>query len=268
MTSETQTPAPSNLKVVLAQLTPALRDIRVNLARMVQVMEQNTGADLVVFPELFLGGYTTRAPAEQAIDAQSPEIEQLCKLAARCDAAVIFGAAEHYEGGVANSAFCIDRHGRLAGVYRKTHLFGDELEAFVAGDELMIVELDGYRLGLMICFDLEFPEVARALSQAGAEALVTISANMPPFAKDHHLFAVARAIENTRPHVYVNQIGAGEIFEFTGGSMIVSVDGDCTTATDEREEAVTSLRLALSSCSEVRPDYLSLMRGPLGVRSA
>lgn len=265
MTSEKTRPRPE-LSVVLAQLTPALRDSQANLARMLQMMERHAGADLVVFPELFLGGYTTRAPADLAIDAQSPEIEQLCLHAERCDTAVIFGAAEHYRGGVANSAFCIDRRGRLAGIYRKTHLFGDELDAFIAGDELTIVELDGHRLGPMICFDVEFPEVARALSQAGAEALITISANMTPFGRDHHLFAMARAIENTRPHVYVNQTGSGEAFEFTGGSMLVSVDGD-TLAMAGENEAVTRGALTLADRSERRPDYLALRRAPLPVRT-
>ena len=255
------------LQVALAQLVPVVNDARANLTRMMETMEQHREADLVVFPELFLGGYTTRTPATHAIDTRHPMLQALRDHARQCDTAVIFGAAEHYRGGIANSAFCIDRHGDLAGVYRKTHLFGDELEAFVAGDELITVELDGHRLGLMICFDMEFPEVARALSQAGAKALVTISANMTPFGMDHHLFAMARAIENTRAHVYVNQTGTGEAFEFTGGSMIVSVDGEMTAVAGEHE-AVTQAPLRLSDRSAQRPDYLRLQRGMLPVHRA
>ncbi|REC95321.1 carbon-nitrogen hydrolase family protein [Kushneria indalinina] len=255
------------LQVALAQLVPVVNDAGANLVRMRQIMEAHREADLVVFPELFLGGYTTRTPAAQAIDVESTALKQLCDHAAWCETAVIFGAAEHYRGGIANSAFCINRHGEVAGIYRKTHLFGDEIDAFVPGDELITVDIDGHRLGLMICFDVEFPEVARALSQAGAEALVTISANMTPFGMDHHLFAMARAVENTRPHVYVNQTGAGETFEFTGGSMIVSVDGELTAVAGEHE-GVAQGPLALTNRSALRPDYHQLKRETLLVRQA
>ena len=68
--------------------------------------------------------------------------------------------------GVANSAFCVDERGTIAAVYRKVQLYkGGESEAFVAGDELLVVELRRIRIGLMICFDVEFPEVARALAR-------------------------------------------------------------------------------------------------------
>ena len=61
----------------------------------------------------------------------------------------------------------------------------------------------------MICFDVEFPEVARSLAKAGANLLVTVSANMDPFGRDHDVFATARALENGVPHLYVNQVGRG-----------------------------------------------------------
>ncbi|MCE3028336.1 carbon-nitrogen hydrolase family protein [Salinicola sp. DM10] len=254
------------LDIALAQFTPVPHDVDANLARMMRTMACCRDADLIVFPELFLGGYTTQRLSSQAIDADSAPLMQLRAHAARYDTAIVFGAAERYRGGVANSAFCIDRAGALAGVYRKTHLFGDELEAFVPGDEWVVVSLDGHRLGLMICFDMEFPEIARALAQAEAEALVTISANMMPFGRDHHLFALARAVENSRPHIYVNQVGRGETLEFTGGSMAISVDGE-TSACAEMAERLTRTTLELPMKSRVRPDYLALKRGPLEVRS-
>ncbi len=94
----------------------------------------------------------------------------------------------------------MDERGTIAAVYRKVQLFGgDESDAFVAGDELLVVEFCGVKVGLMICFDVEFPEVARSLARAGAELLVTISANMEPFGNDHAVFVSARALENGLP---------------------------------------------------------------------
>ena len=256
------------LNVLLAQLTPKLRDVGANVETAEEVLAQSTGTDLVVFPELFLGGYSTRNVRELALDLDGPEVGKMARLARQNGTAVLFGLHERVSGGVANSAVCLDRRGNLAGTYRKTHLFGAERGAFVAGNELLIVDLDGIETGLMICFDVEFPEVARALATAGADLLVTISANMDPFGRDHDVFATARALENGLPHIYVNQVGKGETFTFAGGSMVVSADGERLAAADED---VVEVSLDLSARSEgrpedLRPDYLKEARGPLPVR--
>jgi predicted amidohydrolase len=258
------------LNVLLAQLQPKLRDVAGNVGTVGEVLARNAGTDLTVFPELFLGGYSTRAVNELALDLDGPEVAQMARLAREGDTALIFGLNERVSDGVANSAVCLDRRGNLAGTYRKTHLFGEEREAFVAGDELMIIDLDGIETGLMICFDLEFPEVARALATAGADFLVTISANMNPFGRDHDVFATARALENGLAHVYVNQVGRGETFTFAGGTMAISADGERLAAAGASEDVVAaSLDLAARSEERpeaLRPDYLKESRGPLPVR--
>ncbi|MES1924179.1 nitrilase-related carbon-nitrogen hydrolase [Salinisphaera sp. T31B1] len=257
--------AQHELTVALAQLTPALRDPAANLARMQDVIATHAETDLVVFPELFWGGYTTTGLEPLACDPHGGAFAELAACAARHGTAVLFGGAEAVEDGFANSAFFIDQEGRPGGTYRKAQLFGDESAAFVPGDELRLITVAGHRLGVMICFDIEFPEVARALARAGAEALVTISANMTPFGFDHHLFATARAVENGLPHIYVNQVGKGEQFVFTGGSMAVSVDGELNARAGDQDETVTRARLALPARSEIRPDYLALRRDVLPV---
>ena len=257
------------LDVVLAQLNPKLRDVEGNVRAAKDVLERHAGADLVVFPELFLSGYTTDGLDRLALSIEGPEVETLAQAARENGAAVIFGMPERVEGGVANSAVCVDRHGGLLCSYRKAHLFGEERGAFVAGDELRIVEVDGVKVGLMICFDVEFPEVARSLALAGAELLVTVSANMDPFGRDHDVFANARAMENGMAHLYVNQVGEGESFTFAGGTMAVSADGDRLAQAGASEEVIRasidpSARNAGRS-DELRPRYLEEMRGPLPV---
>ncbi len=163
----------------------------------------------------------------------------------------------------------MDRRGNVAGLYRKTHLFGEERGAFVAGDALLVVDLAGTGLGLMICFDVEFPEVARSLALAGADLLVTISANMDPFGRDHDVFVTARALENGLPHLYVNQVGRGEAFTFAGGTMAVSADGDRLAQAGGSEGAIpVSLDPSARNAErpeELRPHYLEEMRGTLPV---
>ncbi len=259
-----------NLNVLLAQLRPKLRDVQGNLETAEEVLEHSTGTDLAVFPELFLCGYTTRDSDALALDLEGPEMTRMANLARENDTAVIFGLHERVSTGVANSAVCLDRRGNLAGTYRKTHLFGEERGAFVAGEELLIFEFDGIEAGIMICFDVEFPEVARALASAGADVLVTISANMIPFGRDHDVFVTARALENGLPHLYVNQVGKGETFAFAGGTMVVSADGERLAEAGASEEVIAVSPDLFARSGErpegLRPDYLSELRGPLPVR--
>ena len=100
-----------------------------------------------------------------SIELDGLELPPKLRAAAREAAiAVVVGAAERVEGGIANSAICLSSAGELAGVYRKTHLFGAEADVYLPGSELVTVELEGRRVGLMVCFDIEFPEVARTLA--------------------------------------------------------------------------------------------------------
>ena len=257
------------LNAVLTQLNPKPRDTEANIETAKSIMAQYPGADLFVFPELFLGSYATDGIDELALDLDGPEVGEMARLAREGDAAVVFGLHEPVPGGVANSAVCVDRRGEAAGSYRKAHLFGNEREAFVAGNELLVVEFDGIKAGLMICFDVEFPEVARSLALAGADLLVTISANMDPFGRDHDVFATARALENGLPHLYVNQVGPGEAFTFAGGTMAVSPDGDRLAEAGTSEDVVeTAIDLSARNDDrpeELRPRYLEEMRGTLPV---
>jgi len=112
--------------------------------------------------------------------------------------------------------------------------------------------------------------VSRSLALAGADLLVTVSANMDPFGRDHDVFATARALENGLTHLYVNQVGSGEAFTFAGGTMAVSADGDRLAECGTSEGAI-EVSLDLSARSEerpenLRPDYLKELRGPLPVR--
>jgi predicted amidohydrolase len=254
---------PAALTLVLAQLSPRLRQTKANIETIGKIVAEHPGADLVVFPELFLSGYTLSEFDELAVHLDGPELKQVADTARESSTALIFGAPERVSGGVANSAFCIDGEGTIAAVYRKVQLYGgEESDAFVVGDELLVVELCGLKMGIMICFDVEFPEVARSLAQAGAELLVTISANMEPFGNDHAVFVSARALENGLPHVYVNQVGPVENLTFVGGSTVVSPDGEIYAQASSSEEEILSVRL-LSAKSDLREDYLSQLRSPM-----
>src|SRR5215212_2196400 len=99
---------PEVLAVVLAQLNPRLRQTKANIETIGKIVAEHPGADLVVFPELFLSGYTLSDIDELAIQMDDPELKGVADIAQESSTALIFGAPERVSGGVANSAFCID----------------------------------------------------------------------------------------------------------------------------------------------------------------
>src|SRR6266511_2845004 len=150
---------------LLAQLASVEGDVRANAERAASALGEHPEADIAVFPELFLSGYTTSELEHLTRRADAAELRLVADAAAKTSTAVLIGFAEERGSGrPANAAACIDRDGRLAAVYRKTQLFGAEQQAFEPGEGLMVVELAGKRVGPLICFDAEFPEPARSSS--------------------------------------------------------------------------------------------------------
>ena len=255
---------PEAVNIALAQLSPRLRGTEANIETMREVVSGRPEADLIVFPELYLSGYVLDGIEDLAVRPDGPELQNVADIARESSTALIFGAPEHVESGVANSAFCVGEGGKVSAVYRKVQLFGgDESDAFVAGDELLVVGLRGAKMGIMICFDVEFPEGARALARAGVELLVTISANMEPFGNDHAVFCSARALENGLPHIYVNQVGPVGNLNFVGGSTAVSPDGETYAQAGFPQEEILDVSLVFPVKSSEREDYLSELRSPM-----
>ena len=248
------------MRATLAQLAPRARDVSANLDRVQRVVGSCEGTDLLVFPELFLSGYELTDARAVSIDIDGPEVERLCKAARDSGTAIVVGAAERVADGVANSALCVSREGELKGVYRKTHLFGAEADSYVAGDELVTVELEGRTVGLMICFDVEFPEVARTLALRGADLLISISANPEAFRRDHEVFVPARALENGVPHLYVNRVGRQEDISFCGTSMAIDPEGTVLTEAGPRDEELLRADIGDGGRRDARTRYLELLR--------
>jgi predicted amidohydrolase len=253
------------MRVLLVQAEPAPGDPEANARAAAAAIAAHPTAELAVFPELFLTGYDLEAAAGRAIAPVHPALAALRETAARTGTAVVAGFAELLpDGGLANSVACIDTDGAWAGTYRKTHLFGREGEVFRAGERLLAVELAGRRIGLLVCFDVEFPEPARALAFEGAELLVTVSANMTPYGPDHDLAARARALDNRLPHVYVNRAGSEGGFDFVGASMAIGPDGGpLLTLGPSADAAVAELDLDAGRAPDV--DYLHHLRADLTV---
>ena len=251
------------MRVTLAQVSPRPREVEANLDRLVGLVGEHAASELLVLPELYLGGYELSDAEALAVDLDGPEIERMRRSAGEAKLALIVGLAEHTAAGVANSAVCIDGSGELVGVYRKTHLFGAESDVYVPGDRLNVVPLAGRRVGVMICFDLEFPEVARTLTAHGADMLVTVSANSPPFELDHDLFARTRALENGLPHVYVNRVGEEDGLAFCGGSLALDPDAHVLAEAGGEDERIVHAELGAPLRRDPRTRYHEHLRAEL-----
>jgi predicted amidohydrolase len=255
------------VKALLAQLPCRIGDVRGNTIKAVDVIRSHPEVDIAVFPELYLCGYTYRNLDELACPPDGSELRAVAAAATETGTAVVIGFAERLAKGVGNSVACIDSDGSLAGVYRKTCLFDAEAEAgFVEGAELLVLELAGRKIAPLICFDIEFPEPARQVTLAGAELLITSSANMAPFYVDHAIGSVARAHENRRPHLYANLVGAGDGLVFVGGSRSVAPTGEVLAEASRDQEEHLIVPVADLSGIDPRADYPNLVRPARPVR--
>jgi (R)-amidase len=233
------------VRAILVQLASVPGQTQANAGRAVEILGAHPNVDLAVFPELFLGGYDLSLMPQSARSPDSPELQSIAAAAAAASTAVVVGFAERAEdGSFFNSVACIDRDGSLAGIYRKRQLFGAEPDSFRAGDEHRVVRLAGLDVGPLICFDIEFPEPARELAAAGAELLVTASANMAPFGPDHEVATRARALENRLPHLYANGVGAIGGLRLVGGSRSVDASGVVLAEAGSDEEALLVVPIA------------------------
>jgi (R)-amidase len=233
------------VRALLAQLASVRGQTQANADRAVEILGAHPDVEIAVFPELFLGGYDLSLVLQSARAPDSSELNSIAAAAAAASTAVVVGFAERAEdGSLFNSVACIVRDGSLAGVYRKTRLFGAEPDVFRAGDEQRVVRLTGLDVGPLICFDVEFPEPAREVAAAGAELLVTISANMAPFWPDHEVATRARALENRLPHLYTNGVGAIGGFQLVGGSRSVDPSGVVLAEAGSVEEALLVVPVA------------------------
>jgi 5-aminopentanamidase len=217
------------MKVLINQSTPAFGDVATNLATIERhcVTAQSLKIDVVVFPELFLSGYNIGDQvAALAEKSNGPSVCRLQEIAIRNRVAIITGFAEKQGMELYNSAIAIAADGEIVGRHQKVFLFGEkEKRTYRAGIEFPVFELAGRNCGLAICYDIEFPEVARDLKKRGAEIIFVPTANMEPYFEVPTTLVRARALENGVAIVYANICGMEGEQRYTGLSGVVLPDG-------------------------------------------
>lgn len=231
-------------------------------------------ADLVVFPELATTGYVRSARdddfAEQLYAASEPvpgpTTERLAQVAREACAHVAFGVSQRHPRVpevLYNSMVLIDSDGEVVGVQHKVHACRDEKEYFVAGDRIEVFRTALGAIGLQLCYDVRFPELARVQALGGAELIVSswASAVQPGRVPVDSIIArcATRAMENALFFAGCNRTGTDHGQVFYGRSAIAGPDGGTLAASDS--DAEESVRATLEAASlRTQRRYLTIFR--------
>ena len=229
---------PDQIKVALAQISCKVGDKEHNIRKMATYITKakKQKADLIIFPELSLTGYTIRDRAyELAETIPGPSTEKIEKLAKQNNMHIIYGMVEKSAKANAvlhNVGILISPNG-VIGQYRKmflpTHSVFEEKRYFRLGYQAPVFSTDVGKIGIIICYDIFFPEIVRLLRLKGATLIACISASPAVRRNYFETLTTARAIENTAYLVYVNLAGIEDGLQFWGGSRLITPNGNIIT---------------------------------------
>ena len=221
-------------KIALAQIGCKRADKKENLKKIKNFVEKakNQSADLVVFPELSLTGYVVRDQIyELAETIPGPSTQVIEKIAEKTQTYIVFGMpelSEKTQATIYNTAVLVGPKGYI-GKYRKmylpTHSVFEEKRYFRPGYQAAAFDTEIGKIGLIICYDIFFPEVSRLTRLKGAQLIVCISASPAVRKTFFEILTAARAIENTAFLAYVNLVGIENGLQFWGGSRLIAPNG-------------------------------------------
>lgn len=236
------------MKIAAAQITCALGDVEANVRKMRDFSSRakKQGAELILFPEASDTGYSIPVIRDHAKTWTEGAVPALQEMAKEFSLTIVAGVSERERDIIYNSQVFIDPRGKLIASYRKTHLFvlgpNDERTCYTPGDKFVSVPFAGFNFGLTICYDLRFPEVARALAlEHDANVLLVSSAWPLPRVAHLRALAIARAIENQSYLVLANRSGVDAGVTCCGTSAIIDPSGAVlASASGDREELLVA----------------------------
>lgn len=256
------------MRLGILQMQAACGDVAANLGRIESAAREaaRSSATLLVTPELAVTGYGAgERIRELAEPAEGPSITRLSQIAGETGMAILAGFAELHEDTVFNSAAYVDGRSPPV-VYRKSHLYGDYERSLFQPAVPSAVTFDhgGVRCGMLICYDVEFPENVRRLAVTGAEVVLVPTA-LPAgpsgsFIAEHMI--QTRAFENQIFVAYVNHCGTDDLFRFAGRSRVAAPDGQLLATANITDETLLVVDIDLASFDRSRAEntYLRDLR--------
>jgi len=269
---------PDRIRVACVQMT-SRRDKAANLETAERLLAQSaaTGADVVVLPEKWnaIGDADVLHGAAEPLE-QGESVEAMAAWARLHGVTLVGGSITERRDGrakLSNTSLVFDPDGNLVAVYRKIHLFDVEVggvtylesEAEEPGDEPVVVDVEGWRIGLSVCYDVRFPELYRILALDGAELLTVPAHFTTPTGKDHwHVLLRARAIENQAYVAAAAQVGetlpgkpayGRSLVADPWGTVLAQAPDVETVVTAELDRAqLRAIRAKLPSLANRQPD--------------
>ena len=269
------------LTIALAQINPTVGDLDGNRGKIEKIWREQTDADLIVFPELSLCGYTPEdlVLKQSFLDAIDAQLKKLVAASVGRLPAILVGAPFRDEGKIYNAVHLIS-HGGIVATVRKHHLPNydvfDEARIFTSAPLPGPVAFKGHRLGIMICEDMWYPDVAAHLAKNGAEILIVPNASPYDAGKyERRLMAARAAGAGARlPLLYVNQTGGQDEIVYDGASFALDAKGELIAQAVRFSEAILTTQWtkddlgwrttpAVKSCppEPLAADYAALVTG-------
>lgn len=227
-----------NINAAAIQFNVVTGDIDANLTYLTKALEQaaTEGVQLAVLPELWSTGFAYKNLNELAQRTESI-VQELCKLSSRLKMVIIGSQPEPTGDGRAYNSIHVVDNGQVVAHYRKLHLFSllGEDRAFKGGDSWCLAETSLGKIGVIVCYDLRFPELSRRLALEGAR-VICVPAQWPKPRQEHwRTLLRARAIENQLYLVACNTCGQIGKLDFFGMSMIINAKGEVLAEAGEEQ---------------------------------
>ncbi|MGV9712987.1 carbon-nitrogen hydrolase family protein [Gordonia sp. NPDC003424] len=259
------------LRIALWQCEPHPEQVEENLDRLAAALDQAVAAsaDLLLTPEMMVTGYNIGADSARRLadPPGGPIAQRVAAEARRTGVAVLYGCAEiDADGLVYNAIRLVDTSGTSVATHRKSHLYGDlDREMVTPGAAPPpVVDLDGWRLGMLICYEVEFGELVRLLAVGGADVVCVPTANMIEFDAVQRVLLPARALESQVYVAYANYCGAERDLTYGGLSEVIAPSGEILAVADHDPALiVVDLRRDLLVESRARNPYLTDRRPEL-----
>lgn len=264
----------SDITIAVVQSQPILNEPNDNIHAMAELIGEictQQPVDLIVFPELATTGYECGVRfTDFAETVPGPTVSRLSREAAQFNVHIAFGMVSKakVESVLYDTAVLIGPDGELIGSYQKVHLKGEERLAFRNGFRYPVFETEFGLLGLLVGWDLAFPEAARSLVLDGADLLVCCANWEAPHQDEWRAYCVARACENSVFLAAANRVGEEPSYQFFGDSMVLGPRGERYTGLEDNATGYGIAQVNLNLVRQAREEFQMMQcRQPLTYRN-
>ena len=253
------------MKLSIYQGCGVLGDVSSNINLMEDniLLANKNNSQLVIFPELFPTGYNLPSDKLKKITTEIDQKQLLSQLSEKYNIALICGFSGIDERGkLENLCGFWNEKGDLLHQHKKVFLWGEESKYFSGGNQFKVFEWNGSKIGICICFDIEFPESVRELAVNEAKLIFCASSAMDDY-NISRVMIPTRAMENQIFVIYCNRSGIENGLEYFGESVVASPKGNILQKFTKNEEGIKTLEIDMSDIRKTRElfSYTEILKG-------